>query len=69
MEDWDTVIDINLRGCFLLAQLVARRLMEEKRGGSIVNVASVIGLRTQKATSAYIAAKAGLIHLTRNNFV
>jgi len=65
MEDWDTVIDINLRGCFLLAQLVARRLMEEKRGGSIVNVASVIGLRTQKATSAYIAAKAGLIHLTR----
>jgi NAD(P)-dependent dehydrogenase (short-subunit alcohol dehydrogenase family) len=65
MEDWDTVIDINLRGCFMLARRVAGRLIEEKRGGSIVNVASVIGLRTQKATSAYIAAKAGLIHLTR----
>jgi NAD(P)-dependent dehydrogenase (short-subunit alcohol dehydrogenase family) len=64
-DDWDTVLDINLRGSFLLARLAAGRLMEEKRGGSIVNVASVIGLRTQKATAAYMAAKAGLIHLTR----
>jgi NAD(P)-dependent dehydrogenase (short-subunit alcohol dehydrogenase family) len=63
--DWDLVMDTNLRGCFLLARAFARRLIETEKGGSIVNVASVIGLRTQKATSAYIAAKAGLIHLTR----
>lgn len=64
-EEWDLVLDTNLRGCFLLARAFARRLIEAEKGGSVVNVASVIGLRTQKATSAYIAAKAGLIHLTR----
>lgn len=65
VDDWNTVLDINLRGSFLLARCFAARLIQEKRAGSIVNIASVIGLRTQKATSAYMAAKAGLIHLTR----
>jgi len=63
--EWDLVLDTNLRGCFLLARAFARRLIEAEKGGSVVNIASVIGLRTQKATAAYIAAKSGLIHLTR----
>jgi NAD(P)-dependent dehydrogenase (short-subunit alcohol dehydrogenase family) len=64
-DDWDSVLDTNLKGCFFVAQEFARKLKAAGKGGSIVNVASVIGLRTQKAISAYMAAKAGLLHLTR----
>jgi NAD(P)-dependent dehydrogenase (short-subunit alcohol dehydrogenase family) len=64
-EDWDAVLDTNLKGCFFVAQEFARRLIAVGKGGSVVNIASVIGLRTQKAISAYMAAKAGLLHLTR----
>lgn len=64
-EDWDAVLDTNLRGCFFVAQEFAKRLIAAGQGGSVVNVASIIGIRTQKAISAYMAAKAGLLHLTR----
>ncbi|MDZ4731108.1 MAG: SDR family oxidoreductase [Xanthomonadales bacterium] len=64
-EDWDAVLDTNLKGCFFVAQEFAKRLIAAGKGGSVVNIASVIGLRTQKAISAYMAAKAGLLHLTR----
>jgi len=64
-EDWDLVVDTNLKGCFLVAKTCAARLMEAKKGGSIVNVASILGIRTQKAVAAYMASKAGLIHLSR----
>lgn len=64
-EDWDLVMDTNLKGCFLLAKICATRLMEAGKGGSIVNVASILGMRTQKAVAAYMASKAGLIHLSR----
>lgn len=64
-ENWDLVMDTNLKGCFLVAKTCAARLMEAKKGGSIVNVASILGMRTQKAVSAYMASKAGLIHLSR----
>jgi NAD(P)-dependent dehydrogenase (short-subunit alcohol dehydrogenase family) len=65
MEEWDQVVDTNLRGCFMLARMFASRLIGAGKGGSIVNVASVLGLRAQKAVAAYMASKAGLIHLTR----
>jgi NAD(P)-dependent dehydrogenase (short-subunit alcohol dehydrogenase family) len=64
-ENWDLVLDTNLKGCFLVAKACAARLMEANRGGSIINVASILGLRTQKAVAAYMASKAGLIHLSR----
>jgi NAD(P)-dependent dehydrogenase (short-subunit alcohol dehydrogenase family) len=64
-EDWDLVMDTNLKGCFLVAKTCAARLIEAGKGGSIVNVASILGLRAQKAVSAYMASKAGLIHLSR----
>jgi NAD(P)-dependent dehydrogenase (short-subunit alcohol dehydrogenase family) len=63
--EWDQIHDTNLRGCFLLARECARRMRDAKMGGAIVNIASVLALRTQKAVSAYMAAKAGLVHLTR----
>jgi NAD(P)-dependent dehydrogenase (short-subunit alcohol dehydrogenase family) len=63
--EWDQIHDTNLRGCFLLARECARRMKDAQMGGAIVNIASVLGVRTQKMVSAYMAAKAGLVHLTR----
>ena len=64
-DDWDATIATNLRGAFLVAQAVARR-MAGTGGGSIINVASIAGLRTGGHLAAYAASKAGLIHLTKN---
>lgn len=65
VTDWDMIIATNLRGAFLVAQAAAKR-MAESGGGSIVNIASIAGLRTGGHISAYAASKAGLIHLTKN---
>ncbi len=65
-KDWDTVLDTNLRGCFFVARECARQLIEEQASGSIINIASVLALRGQKGVSAYMAAKAGLVHLTHS---
>ena len=63
--DWDAVIDTNLRGAWLMAQTQAKRWVAAKRGGAIVNIASILGLRTIGHVAPYNASKAGLIHLTR----
>lgn len=63
--DWDSVVDTNLRGAWLVAQGAARRWVADKRPGSIVNIASILGLRTIGRVAPYNASKAGLIHLTR----
>jgi NAD(P)-dependent dehydrogenase (short-subunit alcohol dehydrogenase family) len=64
-EDWDAVVDTNLRGAWLVAQGAARRWAADKRPGSIVNIASILGLRTIGQVAPYNASKAGLIHLTQ----
>jgi NAD(P)-dependent dehydrogenase (short-subunit alcohol dehydrogenase family) len=63
--DWDRVVDTNLKGAWLMTQAVARRLVALGRPGRIVNVASIVGLRTIGQVPSYAASKAGLIHLTR----
>jgi NAD(P)-dependent dehydrogenase (short-subunit alcohol dehydrogenase family) len=63
--DWDTIVGTNLRGVFLLARGVGQRLIAAKKTGSIVNISSLLALRTQKGTAAYGAAKAGVLQLTR----
>jgi len=63
--DWDAVVDTNLRGAWLMAQGAARRWVADKRPGSIVNIGSILGLRTIGQVAPYNASKAGLIHLTR----
>src|SRR5690606_24404726 len=65
VETWDGVIDTNLKGAFLVAQAAAKALRAEGKGGSIVNIASIVGLRPAGNLAAYSASKAGLIHLTR----
>ncbi|MBX9943821.1 MAG: glucose 1-dehydrogenase [Reyranella sp.] len=63
--DWDAVVDTNLRGAWLVAQTAGRRWVAAKRPGVIVNIASILGLRTIGQVAPYNASKAGLIHLTR----
>jgi 3-oxoacyl-[acyl-carrier protein] reductase len=63
--DWDAVINANLKGAYFTATDIARRMTARKQGGSIVNVASVLGLGVMKFLSPYTASKAGLIQLTK----
>lgn len=63
--DWDAVMDINLKGVFLVASAAARRMRDEGRRGSIVNIASIAGLRVAGGLASYAASKAGVIQLTR----
>lgn len=65
VEDWDGVMAVNLRGCFLVGQEAAKRLAAAKQPGSIINIASVLGERIIPGVAGYTAAKAGLLHLTR----
>ena len=66
-EEWDRVIDTNLTGCARVAREVARRMRDDGdgTGGSIVNIASILGMRVAGHVSSYIAAKGGLVHLTK----
>jgi NAD(P)-dependent dehydrogenase (short-subunit alcohol dehydrogenase family) len=64
-EDWDRVVDTNLKGAWLVAQETARHMVRLGHGGSIVNIASVLGLKATGGVPGYVASKAGLVHLTR----
>ncbi|MFK7733871.1 MAG: SDR family NAD(P)-dependent oxidoreductase [Pseudomonadales bacterium] len=65
-EEWDQVQDTNLKGAWLVAKEAAKRMIDQGVGGSIVNIASALGIAVQKGTGPYSASKAGLLHLTRN---
>lgn len=65
-EQWDAVIDTNLKGVFLVAQAAAKALCKAGKGGSIVNIASVLGFRVSKLVGPYIAAKSGVVNLTKS---
>jgi NAD(P)-dependent dehydrogenase (short-subunit alcohol dehydrogenase family) len=62
--EWDYVVDTNLKGAWLVAREFAQHLIARQRPGRIVNIASVLGIRTIARVPSYSAAKAGLIHLT-----
>jgi 3-oxoacyl-[acyl-carrier protein] reductase len=64
-EDWQLVIDTNLRGAFLTTRAAARGMMK-RRWGRIINIASVVGLTGNKGQANYAASKAGLIGLTKS---
>ncbi|MDF1796705.1 MAG: glucose 1-dehydrogenase [Coxiellaceae bacterium] len=64
-EDYDRVLDVNLKAPVFLAQLVAKYMIEQKRGGSIINFSSVCGHRGAGVVS-YDAAKAGIIRATQS---
>jgi 3-oxoacyl-[acyl-carrier protein] reductase len=64
IEDWQTVIDLNLTGVFLTTKAVTRTLLKQKRG-RIINIASVSGLMGNPGQANYSAAKAGVIGFTK----
>jgi 2-deoxy-D-gluconate 3-dehydrogenase len=63
-EDWDRVVDVDLKGVFFMAQAVGRHMVE-RRQGKIINVASIMGLIGYRERAAYCSAKAGVVNLTR----
>jgi NAD(P)-dependent dehydrogenase (short-subunit alcohol dehydrogenase family) len=63
-EDWDRIVDVNLKGTFVMSQVVARQMVEE-RTGAIVNISSVSAHGVRTGPPAYAAAKAGVEGLSR----
>jgi len=70
-DDWDKVIDINLKGTFLFTRAASRPMMKNKgadgspSGGAIVNIASVVGLTGNAGQANYTASKGGVVALTK----
>jgi NAD(P)-dependent dehydrogenase (short-subunit alcohol dehydrogenase family) len=65
-SDWRHVLDTNLDGAWRMAQAAARSMVAAKRPGSIVNIASILGLRQATHLLAYAAAKAALVQVTKS---
>ncbi len=64
-DDWDAVIEVNLRAAFVLSREFARALSERKSGGRIINIASMLSFQGGIRVPSYTAAKSGLLGLTR----
>ena len=64
-EDFDQVLDTNLKGCWLVATEAARRMVAAGQGGSIVNVASILGERVAGGVAPYAISKAGVVQATK----
>jgi 3-oxoacyl-[acyl-carrier protein] reductase len=65
-EDWDAVLNVNLKGAFLCSR-AASRVMTKQRSGRIINIASIVGQMGNAGQANYCASKAGLIGLTKSN--
>ena len=65
-DDWDKMIDTNLKGVWIVAQEAAKRMIAAGVGGAIVNTASILGLRVAFGQSSYSASKAAVIQLTKS---
>ena len=63
--DWNLVLDTNLTGMFRVARAAARQMVARGRGGSIINIASILGLRQGGGVLPYAVSKAGVIQLTK----
>jgi 3-oxoacyl-[acyl-carrier protein] reductase len=64
-EDWDRVMDVNLRGAFLMTRAVTKAFVRQKSGGRVINIASTAGAMGNAGQVNYSAAKAGLIGFTK----
>ncbi|MED3552224.1 3-oxoacyl-[acyl-carrier-protein] reductase [Cytobacillus praedii] len=63
-EEWDDVININLKGVFLCTKAVTRQMMKQ-RSGRIINISSIVGVSGNPGQANYVAAKSGVIGLTK----
>ncbi|WP_331311987.1 SDR family NAD(P)-dependent oxidoreductase [Methylobacterium oryzae] len=66
LSDWDAVLDTNLKGVWQVAQATGRRMVRHGAGGSIVNIASILGLRVTGGLAPYAASKAAVVQLTKS---
>ena len=64
-QDWDAVIDLNLKSLFFLAQAVARQFVTQQSGGKIINIASMLSFQGGIRVASYTASKSGVLGLTR----
>lgn len=64
-EQWDRVMDIDLKGCLFCAQAAGKRMIEQGKGGNIINISSIQGIKANVKRAGYGSAKVGLIMLTR----
>jgi NAD(P)-dependent dehydrogenase (short-subunit alcohol dehydrogenase family) len=64
-DDWDKVLDPNLKGAWLVSTETARRMVATGRAGSIINIASVLGERVAGGVAPYAISKAGLVQATK----
>ena len=69
IEEWDAVLGVNLRGAFLCTKHAARRMIEQKSGGKIINIASQAAKSGFPFASAYTSSKHGLVGLTRTSAI
>jgi 2-deoxy-D-gluconate 3-dehydrogenase len=63
--DWDAVMDVNLKTTFFLSQAVGRRMVDQGRGGKIINIASMLSFQGGIRVASYTASKSGLAGLTK----
>ncbi|UCI22785.1 SDR family oxidoreductase (plasmid) [Mesorhizobium sp. B2-1-8] len=63
-NEWDVVMATNLKGVFLVAQAAARKMEAHGKGGSIINIGSILGHRVAGSLASYATSKAGVVHLT-----
>src|SRR3954468_22713197 len=64
-QDWDSVIETNLKGAWLLTQLVAQHWVEKQHHGTVINIASILGIGVSAGVMPYAVSKAGLIQMTK----
>lgn len=64
-QAWSGVLETDLSGVWRVSQAVARKMVQRTSGGSIINISSVVGLRTQRTQTNYASAKAAVIQLTK----
>ena len=66
VEDFDAIFALNVRAAFFVAQAVAKGMRDTAKGGSIINVASILGFRQAGAVLPYAVSKAGVIQMTKS---
>lgn len=64
-DDWDAVMDVNLKSLFFLSQSAARQFVRQQSGGKIINVASMLSFQGGIRVASYTASKSGVLGLTR----
>jgi NAD(P)-dependent dehydrogenase (short-subunit alcohol dehydrogenase family) len=64
-DEWRWTFDINVHGAWFVARQAALKMIEEKRGGSIINIASITGFRPGAGSAAYSASKAAVVQMTK----